>query len=105
MKVLILNGSPKENGNTAIALNEMIRIFTESLLLYDDSDQLRGIFTPSDKEGWVNMSIRCGIWRRSPGAVLLLQSFVRCLCRRYLRDAFFQCDQSVLYPVIMDNRG
>jgi multimeric flavodoxin WrbA len=27
MKVLILNGSPKENGNTAIALNEMIRIF------------------------------------------------------------------------------
>ena len=96
MKVLILNGSPKENGNTAIALNEMIRIFqkeavaketdgsetmeypakwiikdgkllflvdtntfsiayneeggTESLLLYDDSDQLRGIFTPSDKE-------------------------------------------------------
>ena len=49
MKVLILNGSPKENGNTAIALNEMIRIFTESLLLYD-SDQLRGIFTPSDKE-------------------------------------------------------
>ena len=27
------------------------------------------------------------------------------LCRRYLRDAFFQCDQSVLYPVIMDNRG
>ena len=23
---------------------------TESLLLYDDSDQLRGIFTPSDKE-------------------------------------------------------
>ena len=27
MKVLILNGSPKENGNTAISLNEMIRVF------------------------------------------------------------------------------
>ena len=27
MKVLILNGSPKDNGNTAIALREMISIF------------------------------------------------------------------------------
>ena len=29
MKVLMLNGSPKADGNTAIALNEMIRIFDE----------------------------------------------------------------------------
>ncbi len=27
MKVLILNGSPKANGNTAIAINEMVKIF------------------------------------------------------------------------------
>ncbi len=27
MKVLILNGSPKSNGNTAIAINEMVKIF------------------------------------------------------------------------------
>lgn len=29
MKVLILNGSPKSNGNTAIAIEEMIKTFTE----------------------------------------------------------------------------
>ncbi len=29
MKVLILNGSPKANGNTSIAINEMVKIFTE----------------------------------------------------------------------------
>ena len=27
MKVLLINGSPRKNGNTAIALNEMIKIF------------------------------------------------------------------------------
>ncbi len=29
MKVLILNGSPRANGNTTIALNEMVKVFTE----------------------------------------------------------------------------
>lgn len=29
MKVLLINGSPKVNGNTAIALEEMVKIFTE----------------------------------------------------------------------------
>ena len=29
MKVLLLNGSPKVNGNTAAALDEMVRIFEE----------------------------------------------------------------------------
>jgi len=29
MKVLLLNGSPKANGNTAIALNEMVKVFTQ----------------------------------------------------------------------------
>ena len=29
MKVLILNGSPRAEGNTAIALNEMVKIFAE----------------------------------------------------------------------------
>ena len=29
LKVLMLNGSPKANGNTSIALNEMIKIFNE----------------------------------------------------------------------------
>ena len=27
MKVLLINGSPKANGNTALALNEMVRVF------------------------------------------------------------------------------
>ena len=27
MKVLILNGSPKANGNTAIAINEIVKVF------------------------------------------------------------------------------
>ena len=30
MKVLILNGSPKENGNTAVAIHEMEKIFQEN---------------------------------------------------------------------------
>ena len=29
MKVLLINGSPKANGNTATALNEMVKIFAE----------------------------------------------------------------------------
>ena len=29
MKVLILNGSPRKDGNTTIAVNEMIRVFGE----------------------------------------------------------------------------
>ncbi len=29
MKVIILNGSPKPNGNTAIAINEMVKVFDE----------------------------------------------------------------------------
>ena len=29
MKVLLINGSPKANGNTAAALNEMAKIFAE----------------------------------------------------------------------------
>ena len=29
MKVLILNGSPRSNGNTTIALNEMVKVFAE----------------------------------------------------------------------------
>ena len=37
MKVLILNGSPKENGNTAIALNEMIRFPRRVFLRYADN--------------------------------------------------------------------
>lgn len=29
MKVLLINGSPKANGNTSIALNEMVKVFNE----------------------------------------------------------------------------
>ena len=32
MKVLLINGSPKANGNTAVALNEMIKVFTEEVV-------------------------------------------------------------------------
>ena len=30
MKVLLINGSPRQNGNTSIALAEMARIFEEN---------------------------------------------------------------------------
>ncbi len=30
MKVLIINGSPRKNGNTSIAVNEMIKVFKEN---------------------------------------------------------------------------
>jgi len=30
MKVLIINGSPRENGNTSIALNEMVKVFEQN---------------------------------------------------------------------------
>lgn len=46
MKVLILNGSPKADGNTGLALNEMIRVFTqediETELIQIGSQQIRG---------------------------------------------------------------
>ena len=29
MKVLLINGSPRENGNTALSLEEMVKVFTE----------------------------------------------------------------------------
>ena len=29
MKVLIINGSPRLNGNTSIAVNEMVKVFTD----------------------------------------------------------------------------
>ena len=29
MKVLLINGSPRVNGNTAVALNEMVKVFQE----------------------------------------------------------------------------
>ncbi len=35
MKVLMLNGSPRENGNTAIALGEMEKIFSEEGIDYE----------------------------------------------------------------------
>ena len=30
MKVLLINGSPRPNGNTSIALSEMVKIFEEN---------------------------------------------------------------------------
>ena len=32
MKVLLINGSPRRNGNTAIALEEMEKIFTHDVI-------------------------------------------------------------------------
>ncbi|MBQ8093689.1 MAG: flavodoxin family protein [Clostridia bacterium] len=46
MKVLLINGSPKANGNTAMALNEMIRIFeaegVETELVHVGNKDIRG---------------------------------------------------------------
>ena len=35
MKVLILNGSPHAEGNTEIALNEMVKVFKEENVEYE----------------------------------------------------------------------
>lgn len=46
MKVLLINGSPKENGNTGIALKEMIKIFDaegiETELIHIGNKDIRG---------------------------------------------------------------
>lgn len=46
MKVLIINGSPRANGNTAIALNEMVKVFEkegiESELVQIGNKDIRG---------------------------------------------------------------
>ena len=53
MKVLIINGSPRENGNTALALKEMVKVFeaegveTEEqrkLVVDFGVDQIQGYF-------------------------------------------------------------
>lgn len=46
MKVLLLNGSPKANGNTAIALNEMVKVFNaegiETEVIHIGNKDIRG---------------------------------------------------------------
>ena len=46
MKVLLLNGSPRENGNTAIAFNEMVKTFNkngiETEIINVLSDEIKG---------------------------------------------------------------
>ena len=46
MKVLLINGSPRKDGNTAIALNEMIKVFqsqgVETELLHIGGKDIRG---------------------------------------------------------------
>ena len=46
MKVLLLNGSPKANGNTAVALHEMVNIFNkegiETEVIHVGNKDIRG---------------------------------------------------------------
>ena len=46
MKVLLLNGSPKANGNTAVALHEMVDIFNkegiETEVIHVGNKDIRG---------------------------------------------------------------
>lgn len=46
MKVLLINGSPKSNGNTSIALNEMVGIFSqegiETEIIHIGNKEIRG---------------------------------------------------------------
>jgi len=46
MKVLLINGSPKENGNTFIALNEMVKVFheegIETEIIHIGNKEIRG---------------------------------------------------------------
>ena len=46
MKVLIINGSPRANGNTTIAVNEMVKVFeaesVESEVVQIGSKDIRG---------------------------------------------------------------
>ncbi len=51
MNVLILNGSPKVNGNTAIAINEMVKVFDEqditSKVVHVGNKDIRGCISCS----------------------------------------------------------
>lgn len=51
MKVLLINGSPKADGNTAVALNEMIKIFdnegVETELMHIGNKDIRGCISCS----------------------------------------------------------
>lgn len=46
MKVLLVNGSPKANGNTSIALNEMVKVFAEeqmeTVVIHVGNKDIRG---------------------------------------------------------------
>ena len=46
MKVLLINGSPKKDGNTAIALNEMVQVFEkegiETEIIHIGNKDIRG---------------------------------------------------------------
>ncbi|MCQ2427717.1 MAG: flavodoxin family protein [Clostridia bacterium] len=46
MKVLLINGSPKANGNTAVALNEMVKVFEsegiETVVMHVGNKAIRG---------------------------------------------------------------
>lgn len=46
MKVLLINGSPHKNGNTSIALNEMVKVFNEesieSQIIHLGAEDIRG---------------------------------------------------------------
>ncbi|MBQ7529644.1 flavodoxin family protein [bacterium] len=55
MKVLMINGSPHPNGNTAIALEEMKKVF-EAAPLFADCDEIV-VGTPFDKTMKVGASV------------------------------------------------
>ena len=42
MKVLMLNGSPKANGNTAMALSEMEKVTPDSLMVFPEYSNAGG---------------------------------------------------------------
>lgn len=58
MKVLIINGSPRRNGNTAIALKEMEKIFAEegveTEIVQIGNKAIRGSDCQNDKVGVVS---------------------------------------------------
>ena len=62
LKVLMLNGSPKANGNTAIALREMENVFKENGVEVETvvigNQAVRGCIACGSSTGWMQPAFR-----------------------------------------------
>ena len=57
MKVLLINASPRPNGNTALALREMEKVFVEEGVEVDSLDRVVTFLNRSTKECGEEMQV------------------------------------------------